>query len=57
MKNRLIAWISLNSSALGLVALIVAVLIMISGCGTVAGIGKDITNVAEWTQDKIGDKK
>ena len=58
MKNRLITWVSLNSSALGFVVLIVAVLIMITGCGTVAGIGKDIQTSAEWTKEKIGgDKK
>jgi len=58
MKDRLIAWVSLNSSTLGFVALIVAVLIMITGCGTVAGLGKDVTNAAEWTRDKMsGDKK
>jgi predicted small secreted protein len=58
MKNRLITWVSLNSSALGFVVLIVVVLIMITGCGTVAGIGKDIQTSAEWTKEKIGgDKK
>ena len=58
MKDRLIAWVSLNSSTLGFVVLIVAVLIMITGCGTVAGLGKDVTSAAEWTKDKMsGDKK
>jgi predicted small secreted protein len=58
MKNRLIAWVSLNSSTLGFVVLIAAVLIIISGCGTVAGIGKDIQTSAEWTKEKMGgDKK
>jgi predicted small secreted protein len=57
MKDRLIEWVSLNSSTLGFVVLIAAVLIMISGCGTVAGIGKDVTSAAEWTKDKMGDKK
>jgi predicted small secreted protein len=38
--------------------LIVVALIMLSGCGTVAGLGKDVTGAAEWTKDKIGgDKK
>ena len=58
MKNRLIAWVSLNSSTLGFVVLIATVLIIISGCGTVAGIGKDIQTSAEWTKEKMGgDKK
>jgi len=58
MKDRIIAWISLNGPSLGIVALIVIMLIMLSGCGTVAGLGKDVTNAAEWTKDKMGgDKK
>ena len=33
-------------------------LVMLSGCGTVAGLGKDVTSAAEWTKDKMsGDKK
>jgi predicted small secreted protein len=58
MKDRLIAWISLNGPTLGVAALIVIMLIMLSGCGTVAGLGKDVTSAAEWTKDKMGgDKK
>jgi len=58
MKDRIIAWISLNGASLGIAVLIVVALIMLSGCGTVAGIGKDLTSTAEWTKDKIGgDKK
>ena len=58
MKDRIIAWISLNGASLGIAVLIVIALIMLSGCGTVAGIGKDLTSTAEWTKDKIGgDKK
>ena len=58
MKDRIIAWVSLNGASLGLAALIVVAFIMLSGCGTVAGIGKDLTSTAEWTKDKIGgDKK
>ena len=58
MKDRIIAWVSLNGASLGLAALIVVALIMLSGCGTVAGLGKDVTGAAEWTKDKIGgDKK
>jgi len=58
MKDRLIAWISLNGPTLGIATLMVIMLIMLSGCGTVAGLGKDVTSAAEWTKDKMGgDKK
>jgi len=57
MKDRIVAWVSLNSSTLGFVALIVAVLILISGCSTVSGIGKDVTGAAEWTKDKMSGTK
>ena len=58
MKDRIMAWISLNGASLGIAVLIVVALIMLSGCGTVAGFGKDLTSTAEWTKDKIGgDKK
>ena len=54
MKDRIIAWVSLNGASLGIAVLIVVALIMLSGCGTVAGLGKDVTGAAEWTKDKIG---
>ena len=58
MKDRIIAWVSLNGASLGIAVLIVVALIMLSGCGTVAGLGKDVTGAAEWTKDKINkDKK
>ena len=58
MKDKIIAWVSLNGASLGIAVLIVVALIMLSGCGTVAGLGKDVTGAAEWTKDKIGgDKK
>ena len=58
MKDRFLAWIALNGPSLGIATLIVVMLIMLSGCGTVAGFGKDVTGAAEWTKDKIGgDKK
>ena len=58
MKDRIIAWVSLNGASLGIAVLIVVALIMLSGCGTVAGLGKDVTGAAEWTKDKIsGDRK
>ena len=58
MKDRIVAWISLNGPSLSMAVLIVVMLIMLSGCGTVAGLGKDMTSAAEWTKDKMsGDKK
>jgi predicted small secreted protein len=30
-----------------------AVALFMAGCSTVAGIGKDVTGVAEWTKEKI----
>ena len=58
MKDKIMAWVSLNGASLGIAVLIVVALIMLSGCGTVAGLGKDVTGAAEWTKDKIGgDKK
>jgi predicted small secreted protein len=58
MKDRLMAWMALNGSTLGVAALIIVAVIMLTGCGTVAGFGKDVTGAAEWTRDKIsGDRK
>jgi predicted small secreted protein len=58
MKDRITAWIALNGPTLGAGALIIVAVIMLTGCGTVAGIGKDVTGAAEWTRDKIsGDRK
>ena len=34
----------------------IVILTALSGCGTVAGVGKDITGAADWTKDKIGGK-
>jgi len=58
MKDRLMAWMALNGPALGAAALIVVAVVMLTGCGTVAGQGKDVTSAAEWTKYKMGgDKK
>ncbi len=58
MKDRIVAWITLNGPTLGIATLIVVAVVMLSGCGTVAGFGKDVTGAAEWTKDKIsGDRK
>jgi predicted small secreted protein len=57
MKDRIVAWISLNGPSLGAAILIVVMLIMLSGCNTVAGMGTDITRSAEWTKDKMSGTK
>jgi len=57
MKDRVYAFLALNGPSVGIVILIVAALIMLSGCGTVSGLGKDVTNAAEWTRDKMTGSK
>jgi predicted small secreted protein len=57
MKDRLMAWMALNGPTLGIATLIVVMLIMLSGCNTVAGMGTDITKSAEWTRDKMTGSK
>jgi predicted small secreted protein len=57
MKDRVLAWLSLNGSTLGAVALIVVAVFLITGCNTIAGIGTDINKSAEWTKDKMGGSK
>jgi predicted small secreted protein len=57
MKNRLMSWASVNVSVLGAPVLIITTLLMVTGCGTVAGIGKDIQKSAEWTKEKMGGDK
>jgi predicted small secreted protein len=58
MKDRVLAWISLNGSTVGVAALIIVAVVMITGCGTVSGFGKDVQGAAEWTKDKMtGDRK
>jgi predicted small secreted protein len=57
MKDRVLAWISLNGTSLGIVALIIVSLFLITGCNTVAGFGNDITKSAEWTRDKMSGPK
>lgn len=35
------------------IALILILLFILTGCSTVAGVGKDITGAAEWTKEKV----
>jgi predicted small secreted protein len=57
MKDRVMAWMALNGPTVGLVALIIAAVFLITGCNTVAGMGTDITKSAEWTKDKMSGSK
>ena len=57
MKDRLYAFLTLNGPTLGIVALILAALLVLTGCNTVAGMGTDITKSAEWTRDKMPGSK
>jgi predicted small secreted protein len=57
MKDRLVAFLTLNGSTVGVVALIIVAVVMLTGCGTVSGFGKDVTGAAEWTRDKMSGAK
>lgn len=35
---------------------VLAMVTLMSGCSTVAGVGKDITGAADWTKQKMGGK-
>jgi predicted small secreted protein len=52
MKDRIWNFIAVNSPAIGLALVIAVVLLMLSGCNTVAGMGTDITKGANWTAEK-----
>ena len=36
--------------------IVIALLLSVSACSTVWGVGKDISSAAEWTHDKITNK-
>ena len=36
--------------------LILILILMFTGCSTVAGVGKDVTDAAEWSKKKISKK-
>jgi len=57
MKDRVLAWMSLNGPSLGIVALIIVSFFLITGCNTISGMGTDITKSAEWTKDKMTGSK
>ena len=35
---------------------VITMMLALSACSTVAGIGKDIQSTAEWTKEKMGGK-
>lgn len=39
------------------IVLILVLIFVITGCSTVAGVGKDITSAAEWSKEKITEPK
>ena len=57
MKDKIVAFVALNGPTLGVIALIIVAVFMITGCNTVAGFGTDITKSAEWTKDKMSGSK
>lgn len=57
MKDRVMAWMALNGPTVGVVALIIVAVFLITGCNTIAGMGTDITKSAEWTRDKMSGSK
>jgi predicted small secreted protein len=58
MKDRIYAWLIQNGSTVGATMMVIVAMWMLTACGTVAGLGKDIQTSAEWTKEKMGgDKK
>ena len=49
-------WIIMFGIKLTLVCAVVATALL-TGCSTVAGVGKDIQSTAEWTKEKMGGSK
>ena len=44
-------------AVLAIILLLLFMLLNLSGCSTVAGMGKDITGAAEWTKEKVTQPK
>ena len=57
MKDKVMAFLALNGPTIGVAALIIVAVFMITGCNTIAGMGTDITKSAEWTKDKMSGSK
>jgi predicted small secreted protein len=57
MKDRFFAFVANYSTTLGFVAVIVVVLMMLTGGNTIAGMGADIQKSANWTAEKMSGSK
>jgi len=58
MKDRIYTWLAQYGSTVGATVMVIVAMFLLTACGTVAGLGKDIQTSAEWTRDKMsGDKK
>jgi predicted small secreted protein len=58
MKDRIYAWLAQYGSTVAATLMVIVAMWMLTACGTVAGLGKDIQTSAEWTKEKMGgDKK
>ena len=57
MKDKLYAFLALNGPTVGVAALIVAAVFLLTGCGTISGMGKDISGAADWTKEKMTGSK
>lgn len=57
MKDRIFAFVATNSSLLGLLAVMAAVVLVLAGCNTIAGVGADIQKSANWTAQKMSGSK
>jgi predicted small secreted protein len=58
MKDRIYNWLVQYGSTVAATMMVIVAMWMLTACGTVAGLGKDIQTSAEWTKEKMGgDKK
>lgn len=58
MKDKFILFFTHNGQSLALVLAMILLVVSLTGCSTIAGVGKDISDSAEWTRNKLsGDKK
>lgn len=48
--------ISYLIKAVVFIAVVLFVSNLLTGCGTIAGAGKDITSAADWSKEKMGSK-
>lgn len=43
-----------KTSLWAVILVLFVIIVALSGCSTVSGLGKDITKASEWTQEKMG---